>query len=437
MFNTVGIYNDLNRLRESSNDVSNSYSKLSSGKKNLIKESPADYHIAKGLEERVRNSEIAMRNISTGSNMLAIADGSVQSSIDRLIELKKEALLYNDGSHNSSQKNALLDRMNSIGSEIMDILNTTQFNGYDILNTESFEFQVGSDSIDKLEIEFDISNLDLTFTEDIKVDLAIIMDNSGSLGEEQAGIENNLQNLVNELESENIDLALGLTRFGASANGGDPIVGELTTDTDDFINTIWDQNTLDGSVEPTYDAIEDTANNMAFRTGSNRYLMVVGDENPDQGNSGQNEALIAINSINGKLITVTEPGYYNDFETITNGSDGITIDINDDFSTVITEVKNQIMNSAKPDFLTQIEDNLSILLKLSQNIGRTINRLDNKEMNLSTHILNTEKSRSRIEDIDFAKESMNQMKAEILMQSSNQILKQRIDSMSYILKLFG
>jgi len=76
------------------------------------------------------------------------------------------------------------------------------------------------------------------------------------------------------------------------------------------------------------------------------------------------------------------------------------------------------------------------LIKLSQKIGRTINRLDNKEINLSTHILNTEKSRSRIKDIDFAKESMNQMKAEILMQSSTQILKLRMNSMAYILKLF-
>ncbi len=437
MLETIGIYNNLNGLKKASNSVSNSFSKLSSGKKNLLEESPADYHIAKSLEERVRNSEIAMRNISTASNMLSIADGSVQSAINRLIELKKEAISYNDGSYNSSQKNALLDRMNAVGSEILDILNSSNFNGFDILNTDSFEFQVGSDSTDKLEINFDISSLNLTFSEDIKVDLAIIMDNSGSLGEEQAGIENNLQNLVNELESENIDLALGLTRFGASLNGGNPIVGELTTDTDDFINNIWNQNTLDGSIEPTYDAIEDTANNMEFRVGSNRYLMVVGDENPDQGDSGQSEALTAINSINGKLITVTEPGFYNDFESITNGSDGFTININDDFSSVISEVKNQILNTAKPDFLTQIEDNLSILLKLSQNIGRTINRLDNKEMNLSTHILNTEKSRSRIEDIDFAKESMNQMKAEILMQSSTQILKQRMNSMAYILKLFG
>ena len=103
MLETIGIYNDLNMVKQTSKELSTSFSKLSSGKKNLVKESPASYHVAKSLEQRVKTSEVAMRNVATASNMLSIADGSIQSSINRLISLKKEAISYNDGSNNSDQ----------------------------------------------------------------------------------------------------------------------------------------------------------------------------------------------------------------------------------------------------------------------------------------------------------------------------------------------
>ena len=57
---------------------------------------------------------------------------------------------HNNNLTNENQKNALLNRMNEIGAEISDILSTTNFNGFDIFNNDSFEFQVGSDSSDRL-----------------------------------------------------------------------------------------------------------------------------------------------------------------------------------------------------------------------------------------------------------------------------------------------
>lgn len=437
MIGSIGIYNGHEMVKKSGEKLNNSISKLATGKKDLVKDSPADFHVVKSLEQRVRTSEIAMRNISTASNMLKIAEGSLQHSIDRLISLKKEAVIFNDGSVNEDQKEAILDRMNEIGDEILNLLNSTNFNGYDIFNTDSFDFQVGSDSSDTISIEFDISNLNLIFSKDPLVDLAIIMDNSGSLAEEQEGIQNNLENLVNQLESENINLALGLTRFGADENSGSPIVGSLTTDSDDFINNIWNENTLDGFLEPTFEAIQKTAEDMDFRTGSSRFLMVVGDEDPNQGNITESQALNAVKDIAGNLITVTDPYYFSEFENITEDTNGKEININNDFGSVLEEVKSQILDSSTPDFITQINDNLNILLGLAQKIGNTQNRLDKKETNLSNHILNTENSRSRIEDVDFAKETMKKMKAELLLQSSNNIFKQQMDSMQFILKLFN
>ncbi len=437
MISSISKYQDGLDLKKNGDRLNSINSRLSIGKKDLVKDSTGDYHLAKSLEQRVRNSEVAMRNISTASNILSIAEGDIQNAIDRLIAIKKEAVMYHDSSYSIKQKDSIISRMNTVGDEIMNILNTSKFNGHEIFNSNSFEFQVGSDSTDKLNIDFDISQLNLTFSKDPIVDIAILMDNSGSLAEEQEGIENNLSDLVNGLESENVNLALGLTRFGASENGGLPIVGELTTDSDDFINNIWNQNTLDGRTEPTFDAITETAENMEFRSGSSRYLMVVGDENPNQGVDSQEDALISLNNINGNIITVTRPSLFSEFSSLTENANGIEININNDFSSVLAEVESQILDTVELDFITQIKDNLNILLNISQKIGDVQNRLSQKELNLSRHILNTEKTRSRIEDIDFARESMRKIKAELLMKTSTDVMKQQLNSMSFILQLFN
>ena len=437
MLDFIGKISSKTVVSEIGRNLNSSISKLSTGKKDLVKESTADYHVAKSLEQRVRTSEVAMRNINTASNMLSIAEGALENSIDKLISLKKVATLYNDGATNAEQKEAILNRMNAIGEEISDILNSTNYNGFEIFNTNTFEFQVGSDSNEKLSINFDISNLNLTFSEDPLVDLAILMDNSGSLGEEQEGVANNLSTLVEDLESENVNLALSLTRFGAAENNGNPIVGDLTTDTDNFIKNIWNENTLDGYIEPTFNAIAETAENMDFRTGSNRFFMVIGDENPNQGTSSESDALNAISSVNGNIITVTDPYYFNEFNLLTNNANGLEIDINSNFSDVISQVNSQILDNIQPDFLAQIEDNLNELLGIAQNIGNTKIRLNQKESNLSNHILNTENSRSRIEDVDIAREMMKKMKAELLLRSSIVTMKNEMNSMPFILQLFS
>ena len=165
--------------------------------------------------------------------------------------------------------------------------------------------------------------------------------------------------------------------------------------------------------------------------------MVVGDEDPNQGTDTESDALNSLNNINGKIITVTEPYYFNKFSNLTENANGIEIDINNEFSSVLAEVKSQIIDSAEPDFITQIKDNLNILLGIAQKIGDVQNRLSHKEENLSKLILNTETSRSRIEDIDFARESMNKIKSDLLLQTSTNVMKQQLNSMFYILQLFN
>lgn len=420
-----------------SNKIESSISKISTGNKLNIEQDSADYQIAKSLEQRSKTSSIAKNNISTAANMMKVAEGAINSAISILQKMRELTVQYYDGSLSESDKDAIKDRLNMMGIEVNQIINDAKFNDHNLFNDiiQTFIYHVGSDSNDQFEIEIPAMDLDLSFDVDPIVDLVILMDNSGSLGDEQLGVKNNIQNLIDELEAEDVDLALGLTRFGASVDGGDPQVGELTTDSEYFVNTILETNTVDGSIEPAYDAIKETAENMTFRDNSDKFFMIIGNENPDQGIYNENDALNAMQNIDATLFAVTENSLYDDYEEITEATDGQAININDDFSSVLSDITDAIFEELEINFIDKVDTALEKLIKSAQTIGSAVNRLTIKEKFISEHILNTEAARSRIEDTDFAKEIINKMKAEILFNVSQKQLYSEINSPNYILKI--
>ncbi len=429
----------LHQVFKNAGEVEQINTKLATGKKLTSGKNTADYQIAKSLEQRVRTSEQAITNISTANNMMKVADSSVNSAINVLQNMRELAVHYYDGSLSDDQKDAIKDRLNAMGLEVQQILDDGIFNGHEIFDKDeqTFTYHVGSDSNDQLNVNMPAVDLDLSFETEAIVDLVVLMDNSGSLGDEQEGLKNNIQNLIDELEDENVDLALGLTRFGAAASSGNPIVGSLTTDSDYFINTVLDTNTTDGSTEPAYDAISETAEQMTFRENSDKFFMIVADENPDQGSDDVQDALEAMQDIDATLYAVTEPGWYDEYEPITDGTDGQAININDDFSSVLSDITDSIITELNINFIDKVDTALKTLLDVAQTIGNTQNRLSIKERHVSEHILNTEAARSRIEDTDFAKEMMNKLKAEMLFQTSQKQLFANLNSANYILKLIS
>lgn len=79
---------------------------------------------------------------------------------------------------------------------------------------------------------------------------------------------------------------------------------------------------------------------------------------------------------------------------------------------------------------------ITALSKSIQNIGDYNARLSSKEESLSMAISNTESTRSRIEDADFAKEQMDLMKLSILQQSTVASFAQSNSSSQMVLALF-
>ena len=186
-------------------------------------------------------------------------------------------------------------------------------------------------------------------------DIIIIMDNSGSLGDEQEDVENNIAAFVADLESEGIDAAFGLTRFGQSAESGYPILedaGAVTTDDQYFINSVLPRNVTDGGFEPAYQAIRDSAAGFAFRPGAQAVFIIVADESAGQGDVGITEAADALEAIDGTLFAVTTENLYGDYEALVDDPATQLNNIDDSFDIILEAIVDDLSSTYRVNYRT-------------------------------------------------------------------------------------
>jgi len=179
-------------------------------------------------------------------------------------------------------------------------------------------------------------------------DIVFIVDNSGSMGPEQADVQSNIRSFVDALVANNVDFQLGLVRYGQSNNRGKPILednGTLTTDADYFKNQVLARNITNGGNEPGYFAITEAARSFAFRTGSQKIFIVATDEPPNQGFSSQSDALNALTNSNISLYASVPSGLNSYFRPLADDTDGQIYDIQEDFSSLASAIASQVSNS--------------------------------------------------------------------------------------------
>jgi hypothetical protein len=181
-----------------------------------------------------------------------------------------------------------------------------------------------------------------------RADIIFIMDNSGSMEDEQLAVENNVIDFVDNLSAAGIDFALGLCRYGQGANNGIPIIednGILTSDASYFKYDVWNRNVIDGGDEPGYYAIVQSSNSFIFRPGTQKVFIIITDETPDQGYANQQDALTACLNNSVTLFSLTTTDIVNDFINITQATNGYCFDIYSNFDEILDAISSQVANS--------------------------------------------------------------------------------------------
>ena len=182
-----------------------------------------------------------------------------------------------------------------------------------------------------------------------RADIVFLVDNSGSMGPYQQSIQDNLFNFVDSLALRGVDFALGLCRYGAGEQYGNPIIednGILTSDPNYFKNTVWARNTVDGGTEPGYDAITLSSSSFSFRSGAQKIFIILTDETPYQGIKTLIDAQNTCVNNSITLFALTDVNYLTaDFEPITSNTNGAIFDLFSSFSPILEAISNQISNT--------------------------------------------------------------------------------------------
>ena len=210
----------LYNLKKTNGKMGLHQTRLSTGKRiNSAEDDAAGYHIAKHLESRTRGLSQALDNVSTAKNVLNIAEGGYQSQMDILQQVKESLTQAADGSLSEDQRFAIGDRINSLLEEFNEIYDQTKYNGFKLFGDETgatvanriMIFQVGEESADTFDVEFDASVRD-DIGEDVDNDL------DGIVGGTPAGWATLTQDQattgIDELESAIDSLSATIQRMG-------------------------------------------------------------------------------------------------------------------------------------------------------------------------------------------------------------------------------
>ena len=177
-------------------------------------------------------------------------------------------------------------------------------------------------------------------------DIIFIMDNSGSMSDEQAQVRNNVFNFVNGLAGSGVNFALGLCRYGADRPN---LIlednGNLTTDVEYFKNSVWTRNVIDGGHEPGYEAIVYSSSNFAFRPGSQKIFIIITDETPAQGSVTLQQALTACLDNSITLFALTSRNLFNAFTQLTVETNGEVYDITQPFDKIFEYITNIVSST--------------------------------------------------------------------------------------------
>ena len=425
-------------------DMETSMARLSSGKRiNSASDDAAGVAIASRLSAEIRGTDQAIRNSLDGQALIDTAEGA-HKEIENILQRMREVAVQAANDTNNGQDRANLQaEMDAMITEIDRIADTTTWAGTNLMqaSTSSFEFQVGTATGDANQIEVNIGgmtaanlglNSDSTTTYNAFDKVSGISTYTGTATNETTLSESTIVMTAAASGSATTTLGIAastLTGTPTLSAGGHKVsldgievalTGGVQTDID-AINAAWGDLGVTASMNDTADAD-------------------LGDDNEVGGTGTAEDVDIGINNnysaaahLNSEYIKLTfadidSPENLSVMSTRAtnnaangNSNDTTSDDTNADANarTAIGKIDTAIMS---------VNNQRSELGAVSNRLNHTVNNLTNISSNLSA-------AKGGIEDADFALETTNLAKNQILQQASTAMLAQANASKQNVLSL--
>ena len=143
----IASLNTQRNLGASSNALNTSLQRLSTGSRiNSAKDDAAGLQISNRLTSQINGLGVAVKNANDGISLAQTAEGAMQQSTNILQRMRDLSLQSANGSNSTTERQALNQEVGQLKEELDRISTTTTFGGRKLLNGDfsNVKFQVGS-----------------------------------------------------------------------------------------------------------------------------------------------------------------------------------------------------------------------------------------------------------------------------------------------------
>ncbi|MBB1330253.1 flagellin [Pseudoalteromonas sp. SR43-7] len=442
----VSSLNAQRNLNKSGEGLATSMERLSSGMRiNSAKDDAAGLQISNRLTSQINGLAVAQRNANDGISMAQTAEGAMQESTSILQRMRELALQSANGSNSDSDRAALQKEVTALQTELTRIADTTSFGGQQLLDGSygTKKFQVGANANETISMTLGNVGADSIGSNEVKgasVGYGVSANSTlaASLGTNVAGGTLKAVGFSNTLTigaastptttAEQINSSGWSVEAEASvtttlsafdtASGGVLTIGDNDFDLAAFngdidklaeaMNKVGIEAIVDSSSQLTFTAKDvDGAELAAFATGT----AVLG-----------TGTAAGVQSVTSQLRLTSGEDFV---LTGTNVDDILNLAATGGSSTLtaVSDVKIGTQSGAQ-DAIAAIDGAINFIDSQRADLGAIQNRFGHTISNLANVAENVSSSRSRIQDTDFATETAQMTKNQILQQAGTTILSQ-------------
>ncbi|MBE4600121.1 flagellin [Vibrio navarrensis] len=363
-------------LSSASEMLNQSLERLSSGSRiNSAKDDAAGLQISNRLRAQMNGLDMAVRNANDGISIMQTAEGAMNETTNILQRMRDLSLQSSNGSNSHAERIALQEEMSALNDELNRIAETTSFGGRKLLNGTfgSSSFQIGADSGEAVQVQL-----------------------------------NNMRSDVAQMG--------GFKYVANLAAGGDWKVAPGQNDLNiSYVNAYGETESIDIEAKAG-DNIEELA---TYINGQTDHVSASVNEH------GQLQLYMAYSQIDPILgQPIFSGGLADSLQMVAGGSQMV------DELDITTVGGAQSAVAALDTALKYVDSSRAQLGAYQNRFGHAINNLDNINENLAA-------SNSRIKDTDYAKETTQMVKQQILQQVSASILAQAKNGPNLALTLLG
>ena len=376
----IASLNTQRNLNTSSKALDTSLQRLSTGSRiNSAKDDAAGLQISNRLSSQINGLNVAVKNSNDGISMAQTAEGALQQSTSILQRMRDLALQSANGSNSDEERSALNSEVVELKKELNRISNTTTFGGKKLLDGsfETTTFQVGSAANETISVNIDEMSTDSLDGRFYEGDVSATTGTATASGTATVSMTVGGKTVTVSAEIASGATAIQAARaLGAAINDANLGVGAFVND--------------DGSMN-----------------------IISQEEN------GAND-LTAL-SFSGAPAGITAGSY--------TAATAVTTD-------AISDINVSTVQSSQEAVLV-IDQAIQTIDSQRASLGAVQNRFENTIGNLQNIAENVSAARGRIQDTDFAAETANLTKNQILQQAGTAILAQANQLPQAVLSLLG